>query len=205
MAVNYRVSLKFVELSDPALDEFAANNVICLEGNVAFPNLPVTPAALGALRVTFHDAVIAAADGGTQLTALKDAARAALETALRQEAAYVQSIAGQNLAQLLSSGFKAVSTNRASVPLPAPVILNVDNQSSTQLMIDLGGNANAAAYQIKLTTPQGVALPTIESTRTRRIVVPNLVPGTVYSLAARAIGGSTGYSDWSLPTQKMAT
>ncbi len=205
MTANHRVSLKFVELSDPALDEFAANNVTSLTGNVVFPNLPVDPAALGALRVTFHNALIAAADGGTQLTALKNEARGALETALRQDAAYVQSIAGQNLAQLLSSGFKAVSSNRVSAPLPAPVILNIDNQSSTQLMIDLGGSANAAAYQVKLITPQGVTLPTIESTRARKIVAPGLIPGTIYTVVARAIGGSTGYSDWSLPTSIMAT
>lgn len=203
--INNRVSLKFVELSDPALDEFAANNVICLTGNVVFPNLPITPAALGNLRVTFHNALIAAADGGTQLTALKDAARVALENALRQDAAYVQSIAGQNLAQLLSSGFKATSSNRTSAPLTTPLILAVNNQSSTQLVIDLVGSTNAAAYQVKLTTPQGVVLPTIESTRARKIVASGLIPGMVYTVTVRAIGGSTGYSDWSLPTSIMAT
>jgi len=202
---NYRVSLKFLELSDSALDEFAANNVVCLTGNAMFPDLPIAPAPLGNLRVTFHNALIACADGGTQLTALKDEARVALETGLRQNAAYVQSIAGQNLANLLSSGFKAASNNRTSAPLTAPVILNVNNQSSTQLMIDLRRSANAAAYQLKLTTPQGVALPTIESTRARKIVATGLIPGTIYTVLARAIGGSTGYSDWSLPTSIMAT
>ena len=117
MSTNNKVSLKFLELSDPALDEFAANNVSCLTGNAAFAGLPVDPVALGALRLTFHNAVIAAADGGTQLTAQKNEARVALQNALRQDAAYVQSIAGQNLALLLTSGFKASSTNRTPAPL----------------------------------------------------------------------------------------
>jgi hypothetical protein len=32
----------------------------------------------------------------------------------------------------------------------------------------------------------------------------NLVPGTVYQIRARALGGSTGYSDWSMITSCMA-
>lgn len=203
--INHRVSLKFVELSDPALDEFAANNVVCLTGNVAFPNLPIEPAALGGLRVAFHNAILAAAQGGTQLIAARNEARGALENALRQDAAYVQSIAGPNLALLLTSGFKAVSTNRTPAALTTPVILAVNNQSSTQLLIDLEKVTNAAAYQVKVITPQGVVLPTVESTRARKISVLNLTPGTVYTVVARAIGGSTGYSDWSLPTSIMAT
>lgn len=202
---NYRVALKFVELSDPALDEFAANIVSSLTGNTSFPNLPVTPAALGALRTTFHNAVLAASDGGTQLTAVKNEARLALETGLRQDAADVQSVAGQNLALLLTSGFKSSSTNRTSAPLDAPVILNVDNQSTSKLFVDLASVDNAAAYQVKVSTPQGVPLPTIESTRARKIAAPGLTPGTTYTLQARAIGGSTGYSDWSLPTSIMST
>lgn len=202
---NNRVSLKFLELSDSALDEFAANNVLCLTGNTAFPDLPVLPAPLGDLRGAFHNAILAAAQGGTQLIAARNETRVTLETALRQDAAYVQSIAGQNLAVLLTSGFKAVSTNRTPAPLTAPVILAVSNQSSTQLLIDLEKVTNAAAYQVKVITPQGVVLPTVESTRARKIIVLNLTPGTVYTVVARAIGGSTGYSDWSLPTSIMAT
>lgn len=203
--INHRVSLKFVELSDPAFDDFAANVVASLTGNTAFPDLPVAVVALGNLRLAYHNALVSASDGGTQLVAVKNEARLALETALRQDAAYVQSIAGQNLAQLLTSGYKATSSNRTPAPLDAPVILNVDNQSSTKLFVELAKVANAAAYQVKVTTQQGVALPTIESTRARKIEAPGTVPGTTYTLQARAIGGSTGYSDWSLPTSIMST
>lgn len=205
MATNNKVSLKFVELSDPALDEFAATCVTSLNGNAAFTDLPVDDAALGALRLTFHNAVVAAADGGTQLKAAKNAARTALLNALRQDAAYVQSIAGQNLALLLTSGFKAASTNRTSAPLATPVILNVDNQSTSRLFADMGSLSNAAAYQLKAISPQGVVVATVESTRSKRIEIPNTIPGTVYTLQGRGIGGSTGYSDWSLPTSVMST
>ena len=205
MAINNRTSLSFVQLSDPALDDFAANVILSLTGNTGFPNLPVSVVSLGALRTDYHTKLVAAAQGGTPLTAAKDEARLALENALRQDAAYVQSIAGQNLALLLTSGFKATSTNRTQSPLQTPIILNIDNQSSSQLMIDLKSVDNAATYQVKVVTSQGVALPTVESTRARGIVAPDLVPGDVYTVQARAIGGSTGYSNWSNPTSCMAT
>ena len=41
-------------------------------------------------------------------------------------------------------------------------------------------------------------------TQARRVVVENLTPGTTYSIQARAVGGSTGYSDWSDPVSHMA-
>jgi len=41
-------------------------------------------------------------------------------------------------------------------------------------------------------------------TQARRIVLQNLTPGTTYNIQARAIGGSTGSSDWSDPVSHMA-
>ncbi len=38
----------------------------------------------------------------------------------------------------------------------------------------------------------------------RSIIVANRIPGTVYDVPARAIGGSTGYSDWSDPVSNLA-
>jgi len=37
----------------------------------------------------------------------------------------------------------------------------------------------------------------------RRILLKDLTPGTLYEIRVRAIGGSTGYSDWTLTTQHM--
>jgi hypothetical protein len=98
--LNYRVSLSFTGLSDADLDEFAGNIVVSLTGNTAFPTPLVPLAALGAAQSAFHDAVLAAAQGGTQLTAIKNENRTALEDLLRQEASYVQAIASHNLSTL---------------------------------------------------------------------------------------------------------
>jgi hypothetical protein len=62
--------------------------------------------------------------------------------------------------------------------------------------------ANAKSYEVQTKngggwTPAGVFA------QTRGIVLPGLTPGQNYSVQARAIGGSTGYSDWSDPVSHM--
>jgi hypothetical protein len=41
-------------------------------------------------------------------------------------------------------------------------------------------------------------------TQARKIVLTDLTPGTVYTVQARAIGGSTGSSEWSDPVSRMS-
>jgi hypothetical protein len=206
MNTNNRVSLGFSDLSDPALDETAANIVVSLQERIAsFPNLPVDPTELGTQRVAFHNGILAAASGDKQAIAARNVARETLLTSLRQNAAYVQSLTVNNLPLLLSTGYKPVSTNRTSEPLATPAILNLDNQSTTRLFMNVERVANARVYQGRLTTAQGVVVATVESTRSRQIEFPNLVPGTMYTAQARGLGGSTGASDWSLPVTIMAT
>jgi hypothetical protein len=160
--------------------------------------------ALGSLETTFANALAAAAQGGTHLTAVKNAARATLVGALRKLAAYVQSIAGQDLAMLLSSGFLANSTSKTQTPLDTPNIVEIDNGMSTQLIVRLQGVDNARAYEVQVKNGTGGWVPAGVFTQARGIVVGNLTPGSTYSVQARGVGGSTGYSDWSDPVSHMA-
>ena len=41
------------------------------------------------------------------------------------------------------------------------------------------------------------------STQARTITLAGLTTGTVYQVRARALGGSTGQSDWSMPGSKI--
>ena len=204
---NYRVNIGFTGYSDGDLDEFTTNIVTNLTGNASFPAPPVKLADLSKLQTAFETALAAAAQGGTQLTAAKNAAREALEDALRIEAAYVQSIASHDLPMLLSSGFQANSTNRAQAPLDIPTIVSISNDVTTQLTIRLQPVVNARSYQIRGTVSGNgkTELPVVDSTQARRIMLPDLTPGTTYTVQARAVGGATGYSDWSDPVSHMAT
>ncbi len=42
-------------------------------------------------------------------------------------------------------------------------------------------------------------------TQARWFVIPGWIPGTTYTVQIRAVGGTTGHSDWSDPISHMAT
>jgi hypothetical protein len=200
-----RVSLAFASFSDNDVNSLAILVIACLKNNALYPNLPVLIAALTALQTAFQNAMTAAAQGGVPLTAAKNEARDALVSALRQTAAYVQSLTPTlTLSQVLSSGFDVVSASSTPAPLDAPVF-TLDNSSSTQLAVNLTAVANAKAYQMQFATGTGAWLEAGIFPNTKDIVLTNLTPGTVYNVRIRAIGGSTQYSDWSITVSLMAT
>jgi hypothetical protein len=201
---KFKVSLGFTRLPDGGLPPFTANVVTCMTGNARFPDSPVGMAALTGAN-DYYETKLAQAEGGSkQDTVEKNQAREVLENLLRQVAAYVQSLAGEDLAMLLSSGFNSTSNNRAQIELPAPVVLAVENPMSQQLALRLGPVQTARAYEVRISYGtsgwQGVGV----FTQARRIVLGNLTPGTMYDIQARAIGGSTGASGWSDPVSHMA-
>lgn len=105
---------------------------------------------------------------------------------------------------ILSSGFQVGSTNRAQSPLPAPTVLAVENNMSTQLLLRLLPITSARSYEVRLSYGTNGWQSAGIFTQARSIVLENLTPGTNYTLQARAIGGSTGSSDWSDPVSHMA-
>lgn len=207
MKARYRVSYSFATLSDNDLVVFVQVVIICLTNNTAFTTLPVTLADLQTLLTTFQNAVNAMGQSSSpQLTAERDEARVALLDALRKIGAYVQSVALNSLSMLLSSGFAAVSTPSGQTPLPPPQVVSVSNLATTQVLMRLTPIANARSYESHLSLDNGATWTSGGiSPQARRIVLGSLTPGKVYMIAARAIGGSTGQSDWSTAVTIMAT
>jgi hypothetical protein len=206
MKLNLRVALDFVNYPDPGLGVFANNVVVSMTDNIAFPASPVSVTDLGDLVTAFDSAVLAAVQGGLQLTAAKNAARVALVDALRKIASYVQSVASQNLDVLLTSGFYANSTNRTQNPLDPPTIIEISNLATTKFLVRLTPVLNAKAYNLRICVVSTVNWQDAGIyTQARRIVIGNLVSGSTYQVIARAIGGSTGASEWSVAVTLMAT
>lgn len=115
-------------------------------------------------------------------------------------------MAGLNLPVLLSSGFEPVATNRTQTPLPKPVVENIDNYQSTMAMIRLKPIPNMRTIEARRRV-HGVGEYQAAGlfTQARKIKQEGLTPGTQYDWQFRAVGGSTGYSDWSDPITHMAT
>ena len=201
---TYKVLYAFTRLSDSPLASFGENISEQMTGNPGFTTPCVPLAALQTSVTQFRDAITAALAGGKLLTALKNEAREALIGLLRQQASYVQSLAGEDLSLLLSSGFDASSKNRAQIPLPKPVIELIDNPQSTQLGVRVSAVPTAKAYELRISYGTNGWQTVGVFTYSRPILVEGLTPGTIYTAQARAVGGSTGYSDWSDPVSHMA-
>lgn len=210
------VSLSYNSLPDPDLLPFTGTIITNMSALAEFKNPPVpltppvppdpnAPTDVQTLQTAFSDAIEAAADGGTALTAAKNAARVPLLAALDQLAFFVQGICRYNLTLLLQSGFQAASTNRAQTPLPMPAITGIDNDSSTQLDVHVSPLANAYSYEVQISTGTGNWATVATSTQARNITLTGLMTGTTYNVRVRGIGGSTGYSDWSLPLPRIVT
>ncbi len=200
-----RVSLDFARLPDGNLGDFGSTVSTKLENNSYFTTLPIPVATVKSQVAAFTAAVANAAQGGTQLTAIKNAARATVIESLRVLAAYVLSAGQNSLEVILSSGFEVNKTDRTRRPLDKPAITNIDNFASTQLMIGMPPVGNARAYEFRTRVGSGDWKNAGVFTKARGVLLGDLTPGATYDVQARAVGGSTGYSDWSDPVSHMAT
>jgi len=71
--------------------------------------------------------------------------------------------------------------------------------TTPQLDAHLTAAANAHGYEVQICTGTGVWTTVKYSQQARTIQLTGLTTGTVYQVRARALGGSTGSSDWSMP------
>jgi hypothetical protein len=191
-----RIALYFANYTDNDLNVFASLSVSCLTANPLTPDLPVKVPALGTLQVAFADGITAAQQGGKVETAAKNTARAALLAALRQNAAYVQSLSLTNLEDIFSTGYDVTSSNKSQSPLTTPVFA-LDNSFGGQIAVDLTAVVNAKSYQVQYSIGTGAWQELGIFPNTRGIVIPSLTATTICNARVRAIGGSTQYSQWS--------
>jgi hypothetical protein len=200
-----RILRDFHEYPAAQLVSFGRNVSINLDPT-KFPNLPVVNPALEAYVDDLDGALAAMPTGGKVETAAKNKAFDALTDALNSDANVVENVVGTDMEMLLATGYLPVSTNRTSSPLDDTSIVSLLNNGTTQVLLQLLPVRNAKLYQVQTSTDGGKTwVEVCLSTQARRIVLSNLVPGTTYAVRARAIGGSTGASNWTGPGSIMST
>ncbi len=200
-----QVSLAFARLKKNDFNGFALLVIVCLGKNVIlFPNLPVTLIALEAYQKVFQASLNASAIGGPPDTQAMKEAYADLVLALRVIAAYIQSL-NLSAAQVLLSGYDVITYSRSSIALVAPMITGLDNSLTTQLGVWLQSVPGAKAYHVQYCTAAGVWLDAGIWPNTKNIVLTDLLPGTVYGVRVRGIGGASRYGPWSAVVSLMCT
>jgi len=96
------------------------------------------------------------------------------------------------------------STNRTSTPLEKPQRLSIKNGVAGELVARVDAVRNANTYEGRIKAANGDWQPSVFSSDSRRITFVGLTAGTNYTVEVRALGGSTGQSDWSDPSSHMA-
>lgn len=202
MKMKSKVSLSFGKIPDNKLTVFAGTVLENLYEQAVFNSPPVPEAVLRAAIAAFKEAKVEQADGGRRTTVVKNQRRAELLDLLRSLACYVQLICDGDLAILLSSGFQAKNENRARTPLEKAVMRRVVHGHSGQALVTTKAQPNVRTWEVIVVELDEDGKPgphrkTALSTSSRNIPVDGLTPGKLHSFQARALGGSTGCSDWS--------
>jgi hypothetical protein len=179
-----------------------------LTGNAAFPEPTVDLKTVQTAVDDLSAALVAQAQGGTAATAEKNNKRAVLVAHLRKLKHYVEDNCGNDPAVLMSSGFQAAVRTRTRTPLANPSILDIRFGNRAELVLHVTPIAHAKCYEVQSAimssdNGQGPWLAAGMFTNSRSMIVAGLIPGTTYVFQVRAIGGSTGYSDWSNPVSRM--
>jgi hypothetical protein len=205
MRSNLAILRDFYEYPANKLVPFGINISTNLDP-VKFPNLPVAPSVIKTLADDLSAKQAAIITGGSVEYAARDNAFDVLTAALDSDADAVEMVVGMNMELLLGTGYLPASTNRTSSPLDDTAILGLFNNGTTQALLRLQTVVNAKSYQVQTSADNGKTwLEAVVSTKAFRIVISNLVPGTTYLVRARAIGGSTGASNWTSSGSIMST
>ncbi|MBV9007546.1 MAG: hypothetical protein JO354_00040 [Verrucomicrobia bacterium] len=174
------------------------NIVVSMTNNSNYPKPSPTLNMVTAANTAFSDAIAAAAEGGKQFTAAKNAKRAELVALLRQLANYIQGACAEDMAALLSSGFPVQKPDRSPASVPA-------TPQTPRVSQGLRGQAVAVSspvqyayiynWRVALLSDPARFVQQAQSTGARAAFT-GLTPGQTYAIECNAVG-TAGSSDWS--------
>jgi hypothetical protein len=204
-----KVKLNLKSLSTSEKVEKAHQIVKALTGNSSFttpqPALASVTTAANDLGTAFSDAQAARQTAVTKTSIMHDK-ESALEGLLRQLAAYVESVAGDDESMILSAGIDVKAAGASLPTTEAPLSLSA-TEGDHDGEIDLSWNAvkGAKSYVIERSPDPPTASSWVHQTVSSKssTSVTGLVSGTRYwfRVAAVSSGGQGGFSD---PATKIA-
>ncbi len=197
--MNKHVSLGFKKKKGGDLVPFAQGVHDGVSGHATLFATPViTMVALLAAITDYAAKYNAAYKGSVAQTEAKDAARTVLIGLLSQLAAYVEGIAQGNADTIRAAGFDPVShEHHAPVPLAKPVIDRIVNNVSGAVKLRVKMQPNVHSVNVQYRTGTGAWQDGGSFPSSRLVIVPGLIPGTVYEFRVEFVGGSTNHSEWS--------
>lgn len=149
---------------------------------------------------SYQAKIAAAADGGSSLTAAMRSQRDVVVASMRNLALYVQMNCLNDLAILLSSGFKAQKTTRTPAVIPAtPSVrkLSYGTNTGTVAMKLVAGDALSYNWRCYLSSAPDLMLQPMQTSAANTLFT-GLTPGETYFFQGN-IMNSAGTSDWSAP------
>jgi hypothetical protein len=175
-----------------------------LIGNGNFTTLPVDLIIFKTDLDNYAASIAEAKDGGKKAITLRDKQGEVVIRTIKQLATYVELNCKDDMNIFLSSGFQTrTSTRTAAQPLDQPVILNIDQGVTGQLLASIKPVRRARSYELRYgavgaggAAPAAWSMLMVPKARTA-VPIGGLTPGTTYAIQVRAYGqlGYTEYSD----------
>lgn len=186
-------------MSDAQLIVTVQNVIAGVTDNPKYPTPLPTPAALTTALNAFTVALADAANGGTELTAIKNAKRTELVSLMTQLAAYITVTANGDLPTLLSSNFPIQKPSRTPVgPVAAPgsPTLKQGGVSGTMIAsVSPVFGASTYNWSLALASAPDKSVQTAQTVG-GRVTFDGVTAGEDYSVSVNAVGAA-GTSDWS--------
>jgi hypothetical protein len=175
-----------------------------LDGNPAFPILPVDMTTFKSGIDLFNTLVTDAADGGKKAISAKNKQREAMIKQLTLLGHYVEAAANDDLATFNTSGFVAAPTRIPPQPLPPASIEWIDRGPTTgEIVVKVKSLPKAVSYDLQYALVANAGTPPTSWTLlslpgSKKVTISNLTPAGKYAFQVRALG-RLGYTNWSDP------
>jgi hypothetical protein len=191
-----RLRTGFGRFSDTGFLTFSKSVLQKMTDNPNFPTPQPTLVVVGGAIDDYDTALANAVDGNKQDTEIKNQKRAALDSILKQLASYVELVADDDEAVLLSSGFELIKTPEPAGPLGPAQNFRVEAVDKGQLKLSCDANKLAKIYKMGYRKAGETEWQEIDSTASRYLLT-GLESGKEYICRVLLVGTSLirTYSD----------